>query len=105
ENVDLVKGESYPVREAARAVMLDSENRISLLHVTTEMYYKLPGGGMESGESPLEALQRECSEETGCEVTVIEEIGSIVEYRKFCMLKQISYCYLARIKGEKGKPH
>ena len=33
-------------------------------------YYLLPGGGLEEGESPVEAIQRECREEIGVDVEV-----------------------------------
>ena len=94
----------YPIREAVRAVVLDKESRIALLYVSKNKYYKLPGGGIESSESHLEALKRECREEIGCDVEVMGELGMIVEYRKFCKLKQISYCYFAKTVGLKKKP-
>ena len=97
-----VKG--YDVREAARAVVFDNEGRVALLHVAKDEYYKLPGGGLDSGEDPVTALRRECQEEIGCDVEVIKEIGVITEYRKMFNLKQISYCYLANVKGEKRPP-
>lgn len=96
--------ESYPVREAARAVLLDERDQVALLYVSEQNYYKLPGGGVEADEGRMSALKRECLEETGCQISVISEIGIIVEYRKFCSLKQISYCYLAKINGEKDSP-
>ena len=46
--------------------------------------YKIPGGGLEEGESRIDALIREIKEETGlhvCEDT-IQELGVIVELRK-----------------------
>lgn len=96
---------AYPVREAVRAIVVDKEKNIALLHVTKEQYYKLPGGGIEGTEDHKSALKRECQEEIGSDIEVIDEIGSITEYRKIFTLKQISYCYLVMLKGEKGKPN
>lgn len=46
--------------------------------------YKIPGGGMEAGESRIQALVREVREETGLYVIedAIVEIGEIVEMRR-----------------------
>lgn len=104
ENVPDEEGEKYPLREAARAIVIDNHNMVALLHVKNEQHYKLPGGGIEQSEDKEIALQRECREEIGSEIEVIREIGYIVEYRKIFNLKQISYCYLAKLKGEKGIP-
>ena len=105
ENVSENEVATYPVREAARAIVFDENNLIALLHVSKEKYYKLPGGGIEQSEDKKIALERECLEEIGSHVEIIDGIGIIVEYRKIFHLKQISYCYLARVKGEKGKPN
>ncbi len=94
----------YAKREASRAIVIDEDNNIAILHVTNEKYYKLPGGGIENDEDKEFALKRECLEEIGCEIEIVDEIGSIVEHRKMFKLNQTSYCYLARIKGEKGSP-
>jgi len=95
---------TYKIREAARAIVLDRENKVALLHVGKYNYYKLPGGGIDDGEGPLDALQRECLEEIGCTVEILQEIGKVVEHRKMYQIEQISYCYLARVSGEKGEP-
>jgi len=94
----------YQVREAARAVVLDAAKNVALLRVANKNYYKLPGGGIEAGEDRIAALQRECLEEIGCNVDVVREVGSVVEHRKMFGIKQISYCYVAKVKGEKGTP-
>lgn len=93
---------SWYVREAARAVVLDSEGKIALLHVAHKNYYKLPGGGFEGGEDPAQALVRECREEIGCRVEVVAELGTVIELRKLFTTKQVSYCYVAKVVGEKG---
>lgn len=100
---DPVKPEKWRFRRAARAVVFDDENRIALLHVSKHNYYKLPGGGIENSEAIEEALQRECLEEIGCRVIIKQEVGSIVEYRNKIGVEQESYCYLAKLDGEKGK--
>lgn len=95
---------SYTVREAARAIIFDDKDNVALLHVTKNSHYKIPGGGIEAGEDSLTALKRECLEEAGCEITDIIELGTIVEYRRMEVLKQISYGYIARVAGEKKQP-
>ncbi len=95
---------TYRMRNAARAIVTDETGNVALLHIK-DGYYKLPGGGIEEGEDKITALRRECEEEIGCDVDVTGEVGIVIEYRKFLTLKQISYCYTARVKGEKGTPN
>jgi len=53
----------------ARALVLDAEGRVFLVkHSYTEGWY-LPGGGVEAGETLLEGLARELSEEGNIELT------------------------------------
>jgi 8-oxo-dGTP diphosphatase len=94
------------IRIAARAVIFDKNNRnkIALLHGTKYKYYKLPGGGVEKGESIDKALIRECLEETGCSIQVIRKLGIITEYRSKWSLINKSHCFLAEVKTI-GKPH
>lgn len=105
ENVSEEEVKDYRIREAGRAVVIDENGMIALLHVAKESYYKLPGGGIEDTEDKIIALKRECQEEIGCDVEIIGEIGTIVEYRKIFNLKQTSYCYFAKVKGAKGIPN
>lgn len=103
EKVSEDEVQNYKVREASRAVVVDNKGLVALLHVTSENYYKIPGGGIKNDEDKIAALKRECLEEIGCNIDVIGEIGIIIEYRRIFNLKQISYCYFAKAKGEKGK--
>ena len=105
ENIDENNISDWQYRKAARAVVFDDENRIGILNVKKENYYKLPGGGIEEGEDIKMALHRECEEELGVEVAVIKEIGSIIEYRSQFKLHQTSYCFLARTSSKKKAPN
>ena len=90
-------------RRAARAVIFDNKNQVAMLHVSKDDYYKLPGGGVDKGETIIQALRRECLEETGCKIKNIKELGRIDEFRYFYAFKQISYCFSAQVSGVKGK--
>jgi 8-oxo-dGTP diphosphatase len=92
---------AFKTREAARAVLLDANDQVYLLHVGLHDYHKLPGGGIDEDETMQEALARELLEEVGCEADIIAELGIVVEYRNYDDgMKQTSYCYLARQTGE-----
>jgi 8-oxo-dGTP pyrophosphatase MutT (NUDIX family) len=97
--------EKYWVRKAARAIVFDDDGLVALLHATKNHYYKLPGGGIEAGETNEEALKRECKEEIGCDIEIVSELGFTVEYRKKYNLNQTSYCYIVKLVGEKGVPN
>lgn len=104
ENATEEEVKSYNLREAARAVVFDEDKNIALLHATTTDYYKLPGGGLDDDTDRIVALKRECIEEIGCDVDVLQELGIVNEWRKIYQIHQISYCYLAKVVGEKGTP-
>ncbi len=104
ENTSEKEASGLLVREAVRAIVFDSQKLVALFYSTKNNYYKLPGGGIEDMEDHETALKRECMEEIGCQVEILEELGEIVEYRKKFNQKQISYCYVAKVVGEKGIP-
>ena len=63
------------VRHAARSIII-RDRRLAMVHSLKYDYYKFPGGGIEAGESRIDALRRETLEEAG--LVVIPE--SIAEY-------------------------
>ena len=54
----------------AFAIIFDPQGRVLLCHRRDMDMWNLPGGGVESGELPDEAVVREAREETGLEVVV-----------------------------------
>ncbi|MGM9970536.1 MAG: NUDIX hydrolase [Anaeroplasma sp.] len=62
-------------RPSSRGIYIKG-NKIAMIHSIKYNYYKFPGGGIESGENPVQALIREVKEETG----LIVNINTIKEY-------------------------
>jgi 8-oxo-dGTP diphosphatase len=73
-----VPGIDYIERPGVYAVIENRHNQIAV--IKTKTGYFLPGGGVDPGETGIEALHREIMEETGCQVSVSAEIGEAVEY-------------------------
>ena len=69
----------YFLRKAARAIVFNDNNEIAFQFASKHKYYKLPGGGLEKGETIEEALEREVLEESGCEINILDEVGVIIE--------------------------
>jgi len=95
---------NYSIRETARAVLLDSENKIGVIHIQKYGYYQIVGGGIDGGESIEEGLKRECLEEAGTNIEIVSKLITIKEIQKCENRIQNSYCYIARVIGEKGTP-
>jgi len=65
----------YTIRNAARAIILTPQQEVLLMRMAfpwlDDHLWILPGGGIESGESPEEAVIREVFEETGFSCPVV----------------------------------
>lgn len=97
-------GGSYELRKSARAILLNAEGNMATQYLQTYTYHKLPGGGIDPGETVKEALKREIAEEVGCDCEIIREVGITIEYRNKYNLLHISYCFVANVIGEIGEP-
>ena len=74
------------VRSSARSVII-RQGRVAMIHSLKYDYYKFPGGGVEEGESIVDALIRETREEAG--LVVIPQ--SIIEYGYVSRVQKSAY--------------
>jgi putative (di)nucleoside polyphosphate hydrolase len=56
---------SHSKRLSCGVVALNADGELLLCHVTGQNHWDLPKGGIDTGESPLQAALRETREETG----------------------------------------
>ena len=93
------------IRTAARALIIQDDKVLTIkMQDTSGIFYILPGGGQQHGETLIEGLQRECLEEIGSSVNVgdiayvREYIGKNHEFRQshgnFHQLESVFFCEL-----------
>ena len=70
-------------RDSARSIII-RDGRIAMIHSQKYDYYKFPGGGIENGENPVEAMIRETQEEAGLMVLpeTVKEYGYVHRIQK-----------------------
>ncbi|RCG23493.1 NUDIX domain-containing protein [Sphaerisporangium album] len=93
-------------RPAARVVCVDGQGRVLLLRwrdtVSGVVFWEPPGGGIDPGETPLEAARRELAEETGLPGDAVADVSVPVE-RDYHWLGvhyvKVEPFYLARFPG------
>ena len=92
-------------RYASRGIVLNNDGKVAILNKKNKNEYKLVGGGIEFNESPREAFIREVYEETGCRISIMDELGIIEEEKSLDNFKQTSYIYVARVIDNTGVLH
>ena len=101
----LYKINNPSIRRAVRTILLNDFGEIALLHKTKKNEYKLIGGGIENDETLEQALKREVLEEAGCEISILDELGYVEEYRTLNNFVQTSYVYISKVLRNTGKLH
>ena len=96
------------VRNSARSIIIKNK-RVAMIHSMKYDYYKFPGGGIENGESPVEAMIRETREESGLIVKsdTVKEYGYVHRIQRSDMDEtecfiQDNYYYLCETADEIG---
>lgn len=85
------------LRLGARGIVIRNDGKIAVFNKSNKNEYKLPGGGLEGEEKPEEAFKREVLEETGCEVEIVDFLGTTEEYKSLNNFKQISYIFVGKV--------
>lgn len=79
-------GPTYRDRRGAYALIVGRDGMLLLVDEEGEL--QLPGGGIDPGETPVEALHREVMEETGWRIAEPRRIGG---YQRFDYLESVGY--------------
>lgn len=87
----------YIDRPTVKVLIHDHEDKILVINEGL-----LPGGGVDTNEDRLQALERELREELGAKVSQIEEIGTVIQYRDFLKKRYIINGYTAHIEEFDG---
>jgi 8-oxo-dGTP pyrophosphatase MutT (NUDIX family) len=97
-------GTDYRLRKSARVILFNQDGKMATQYLENRTHHKLPGGGVDPGETLDVAAIREVLEEVGCACEIISEVGMTIEYRNKYNLIHISYCFIATVVGEIGEP-
>lgn len=94
-----INGVTYSERPSAYALILNSNKELAMLK--TQRGYYLPGGGIEAGETPVEALEREVIEETGYLLSIHRSLGRANQFiysrSRAAHWKKIGHFYMATL--------
>lgn len=98
-------------RPSVRAIII-REDKVLMIHSKKYDYYKFPGGGLDKGESHIQALIREVKEESGYQVIPesIKEYGRVLRRRKDdlaedTIFEQENFYYLCEVGNEVSEVH
>jgi len=80
-----VRGKNYVLRRGVYALLPSGRDLLVTFQNAPFEEFQLPGGGVEIGESPIQALHREVLEETGWKIANPRRLGA---FRKFTYMPE-----------------
>ena len=89
-------------RVIARAIVVDDAGSFYFVRAVRDDDFgaatliETPGGGVEPGETPEEAVRRELREELGAEAAVLGELGVVSDYYNLIRRHNINHYFLCR---------
>lgn len=91
---------TYRTRPGAYGVVRDGGDLLVTEQSAPTPEFQLPGGGIDPGEGALQALHRECLEETGWKIRIDRRLGA---FQRFCYMpeydlwaRKVCHVYLCR---------
>jgi 8-oxo-dGTP diphosphatase len=98
----------YKDRPGAYGIILRNQDMLITEESAMETELQLPGGGIDPGESPAQALVREAREETGWLIQPLQRLGA---YQRFCFMpdydlwaRKICHIYLCKAIRHRSPP-
>ncbi len=97
-------------RLVVRGIVLDESGFVALHRIARDdafgkqEYYETPGGGVDEGETLEEALMRECGEELGEKVAVLQQIGIVRSAYNLIKTENENHYFICKKIGE-GEKH
>ena len=95
-----IAGQHYKLRPGAYAILPRGGKVLVTYQGAPHHEFQLPGGGIDPGEGPLEALHREVLEETGYRIAAPRKLGV---FRRFVYMpeyginaEKVCHIYMAR---------
>ena len=101
-------GRTYRRRRGVYAVLARAGHVLLTHQARPAPEFQLPGGGMEVGEAPLDALHREVLEETGWRIAAPRRLGAFRRYAYMpeydLWAEKLCVIYAARPVRRRGPP-
>jgi 8-oxo-dGTP pyrophosphatase MutT (NUDIX family) len=86
-----------------RGLVLDAQGRVFLIKHTYTSGWQLPGGGVEAGETLLEALARELREEGNIEITGPPQLHGVFFHPRYSVRDHVTI-YVVRQFRQTSEP-
>lgn len=83
--------EGYTPRPTVKAIVVDEHKNVAIFSGL------LLGGGIENSETPEEALHRECMEEAGVTIKILQSLGTVIQYRDEIKKKYEVHGFVAQL--------